>query len=132
MRALIDAIRSLWDALLPGSGRGDGVVVDAATAAKRRVAKPLAARLPPGPVGAGHSIDIAEIELYDKRRRKVLPLRITYPARASHAFPVIGFSHGAGGSHADYALLVQHWAAHGYVCLQPSHADATLPGEAPN
>jgi len=130
MRALIDAIRSLWDALLPGSDRGDGAVVDAASAARRRVAKRLAPRLPPAPVGGTHAIDLAEIEIYDKRRRKALPLRITYPAQAAHAFPVIGFSHGAGGSHADYPLLIQHWAAHGYICLQPSHADATLPGEA--
>jgi predicted dienelactone hydrolase len=58
-----------------------------------------------------------------------MPLRITYPAQGAHAFPVIAFSHGAGGSHADYPLLIQHWATHGYVCLQPSHDDATLPGE---
>jgi predicted dienelactone hydrolase len=128
MRALVDAIRSLWDTLLPAT-RGDGVV-DAAAAAKRREAAPLAPRLAAAPVGGRHAIGLAEIELYDKRRRKMLPLRITYPKELEYAFPVIAFSHGAGGSHADYALLIQHWAAHGYVCLQPSHADATLPGEA--
>jgi predicted dienelactone hydrolase len=27
--------------------------------------------------------------------------------------------------------LIQHWVAQGYVCLQPSHADAPMPGEPP-
>ncbi|MEM6648118.1 MAG: hypothetical protein AAF730_17890 [Bacteroidota bacterium] len=57
-----------------------------------------------------------------------LPVRITYPAGLSQPAPVIIFSHGVWGSADQYQPLIQHWASHGYVCLQPQHGD-TVPEE---
>jgi predicted dienelactone hydrolase len=115
-------IKSLLSALLPSWGRRDE---DGAVAPVRRpTAEPLSPRLPPAAPGATFSVEIAELEIEDRRRGKIIPLRATFPASAEHSFPVIVFSHGSGGSRSDYPLLIQHWAAHGYVCLQPSHADA--------
>ena len=74
-------------------------------------------------------VEMAEFELDDHRRRKVIEVRATFPATGDHSFAVIVFSHGGGASRADYPLLIQHWAAHGYVCLQPSHGDAPGPVE---
>jgi len=37
---------------------------------------------------------------------------------------VIIFSHGAGGAPNGYAKLLEYWAAHGYVVIAPTHADA--------
>jgi len=63
------------------------------------------------------------ITLHDSVRNKDLPLRVTYPI-AGGKFPVIVFSHGAGGSGDGYLGLTQHWAANGYICLQPTHEDS--------
>jgi predicted dienelactone hydrolase len=39
-------------------------------------------------------------------------------------FPVIVFSHGAGGSGQNYFPLTHYWATHGYVIIQPTHNDS--------
>jgi len=58
-----------------------------------------------------------------------IPLRLTFPAGGG-PFPVIIFSHGATGTRNLYQPLITHWASHGYVCIQPDHADAgKMPGE---
>lgn len=38
--------------------------------------------------------------------------------------PVILFSGGGGDDGTGYYLLARHWASHGFVVLQPKHADA--------
>jgi dienelactone hydrolase len=45
-------------------------------------------------------------------------LRIVYPAERGR-FPLVVLSQGARSSPAMYARLAQHWAARGYVVLQP-------------
>jgi len=54
---------------------------------------------------------------------KDLPLRVTYP-KESGKYPVIVFSHGLYGSKDGYQPLARFWAAHGYVCIQPTHPDS--------
>ncbi len=66
---------------------------------------------------------VEEIVLRDKTRSKDLPVYISYP-KAGGPFPVIVFSHGTGGSGRNVATLTKFWAGHGYVCLNPTHADS--------
>lgn len=83
-------------------------------------------RLEAGPFEVA-SVD--EIVLRDATRGKDLSLTIRYP-KGDGPFPVIVFSHGLGGAGKHYFPLTQHWATHGYVVLQPTHADSlSLRGE---
>lgn len=66
---------------------------------------------------------VASVELRDKQRDKTLPLRLTFP-KAEGKFPVIVYSHGAMGSKDAYAPLIELWASHGYICIQPTHEDS--------
>jgi predicted dienelactone hydrolase len=66
---------------------------------------------------------IEDASLDDPTRAKKLPLKITYP-EGKGKFPLIVFSHGAGGSKDSYGPLINFWASHGYVCMQPTHADS--------
>lgn len=66
---------------------------------------------------------VDDFVLHDKQRNKDLHMRITYPTEEGR-FPVIIFSHGAGGSKDGYKYLINHWVKNGFVCIQPSHADA--------
>jgi dienelactone hydrolase len=67
--------------------------------------------------------DIASLVLRDAVRGKDLEVRIRYPD-APGPFPIIVWSHGALGSKDGYAVLTDHWASHGYVVIQPTHADS--------
>ncbi|HEX9997346.1 MAG TPA: hypothetical protein VGB45_09405 [Abditibacterium sp.] len=49
--------------------------------------------------------------------------RLTFPVEARNA-PAIVFSGGGGDDGTGYELLVQHWASHGYVVMQPVHFDS--------
>ena len=66
---------------------------------------------------------IEEMDLHDAKRNKDLPIKISFP-KANGPFPVIVFSHGAGGSGENYFPLTRFWATHGYVIIQPTHADS--------
>lgn len=55
--------------------------------------------------------------------------RIAYPTRGRN-HPVILFSHGAYSSKDAYNLLIDAWAAHGYVVIAPTHRDSTTLGVA--
>lgn len=67
--------------------------------------------------------EASQIGLTDQRRGKQLPLYIAYPD-AKGPFPVIIFSHGTGGSGERKAPFAQFWASHGYVVINPTHADS--------
>jgi predicted dienelactone hydrolase len=52
-----------------------------------------------------------------------LRVRISAPARGRD-LPVVVFSHGFGSSLDGYGPLTDHWAAHGFVVVQPTHPDS--------
>lgn len=54
---------------------------------------------------------------------KDLSLRIAYPVEPD-VYPVIVFSHGGGCAKDTYSRLSDHWASHGYVVIEPLHADS--------
>lgn len=76
-----------------------------------------------------YPVGITDLTLHDSSRNRDLPLRIYYPETREHLrFPLLIFSHGAGGSKNGYIYLGRYWAAHGYVVLLPTHlgSDASL------
>ena len=84
-------------------------------------------KVPPGPWAVGI---IDRLVLKDPRRHKNVEVTVRYPrvkgTRARTAWPLIVFSHGAGGSRAAFPDLTTHWASYGYVVIIPTHAD-TMP-----
>ncbi len=88
----------------------------------------LGYKLAPGPWPVAV---IDRLVLKDQRRHKSIDLTVRYPLarrmRSRPLWPLIIFSHGAGGSRAAFPELTAHWARHGYVVIIPTHADsATL------
>jgi predicted dienelactone hydrolase len=69
--------------------------------------------------------EVPDIVLHDAKRDKDLHVRLFYPKEPG-AYPVIVFSHGAGGSQSCCEALTRHWATYGYVTIQPTHDDSTL------
>ncbi|MGW4827614.1 alpha/beta hydrolase family protein [Amycolatopsis japonica] len=70
-------------------------------------------------------ISIAPVELSTPDRAVDLRLRISVPATGNE-LPIILLSHGQGPSNHlsslhGYAPLVNHWAAHGFAVVQPTH-----------
>lgn len=62
--------------------------------------------------------------LHDAKRNKDLPLTLHVPD-APGPHPLIVFSHGAGGSGANYNGITTRWASRGYLVIAPTHADST-------
>ena len=65
----------------------------------------------------------------DAVRNRDVPVRIFLPKRDERAggasgerYPVVVFSHGAGGSREGYAYAATHLASHGYLVVLPQHA----------
>ncbi|NSL42877.1 chlorophyllase [Streptomyces sp. 8P21H-1] len=61
-----------------------------------------------------------------------LEIKVTAPATGT-GLPVIVLSHGHGGANflsslRGYGPLVDFWAAHGFVVIQPTHLDSTVLG----
>lgn len=84
---------------------------------------PADSRLYKLPAGPYERTVIESFTLRDEKRDKDLPLRITVPA-GDGPCPLILYSHGALGSKDGYQPLVEHWASHGYVVIQPTHGDS--------
>lgn len=97
----------------------------ATSSAKSALSSPMiggAYKLADGP----HSVtEVPDIVLHDAKRDKVLHIRIFYPNEPG-PYPIIVFSHGAGGSQSCCEALTRHWATYGYVTLQPTHDDSTV------
>ncbi|MFG2142891.1 alpha/beta hydrolase family protein [Streptomyces sp. NPDC048696] len=79
--------------------------------------------IPPTPV-----VSVGPVVLPTPGRATDLQLRVSAPATGSE-LPVILLSHGLGPSNNlsslnGYAPLVNHWAAHGFVVIQPTHLDS--------
>lgn len=60
-------------------------------------------------------------------RGEDLQVRVSAPATGGD-LPVIVFSHGFGWSMNGYAPLADHWAANGFVVVQPTHLDSRTLG----
>ncbi|BCJ50592.1 hypothetical protein Asp14428_20670 [Actinoplanes sp. NBRC 14428] len=60
-----------------------------------------------------------------------LRVRVTAPAGGGK-LPLIVLSHGFGGSLDGYAPLVDHWTAHGFAVVQPTHLDSRTLGVTPD
>lgn len=58
---------------------------------------------------------------------KILYLRISFPESMNGAgrYPVVVFSHGGRCSRDRYTDFAEHWAAHGYIVIQPAHMDSS-------
>ncbi len=67
--------------------------------------------------------EVSDFVLHDEKRNKDLHLRIFYPVQQGK-YPVIVFSHGAGGSESCCESLTRHWASYGYITMQPTHDDS--------
>ena len=83
------------------------------------------------PVPGPHEVDFVRLEWRDARRAREVPAKVYFPKTAAGPFPVIVFSHGAGGSREGYEYLGRHWASHGYVSVHLQHVgsdDATWRG----
>ncbi|HMI52491.1 MAG TPA: hypothetical protein VK525_13325 [Candidatus Saccharimonadales bacterium] len=78
--------------------------------------------LQPGPFPVK---EIADVAVHDDKRNKDIHMRVFYPTDLGR-FPVIIFSHGAGGSQNCCEVLTKHWASYGYIIIQPTHDDSAL------
>jgi predicted dienelactone hydrolase len=76
----------------------------------------------PHPIGT-----IPALVLRDARRNKDLRVRINHP-QGGGPYPLVVFSHGAWGSKDGHVMLTELWASHGYVTVQPDHADSRALG----
>ena len=69
------------------------------------------------------AVETIDQTIHDAKRNKDLRVRFLIP-KSRGPFPVIVFSHGAGGSGQNYFPLTGFWATHGYVVIQPTHNDS--------
>ncbi|MFN3817800.1 alpha/beta hydrolase family protein [Blastomonas sp.] len=81
----------------------------------------------PDPAATLVSIDPVRV---GKDSGQPMDIRITAPIQGEH-LSVVVLSHGNQLSRTDYAPLVRHLAAHGYVVVQPDHPDASVDGLMP-
>lgn len=80
----------------------------------------------PGPAAAP-VVSVKPIVLPAPDRGVGLHVRVSAPV-TGHNLPIILLSHGYSSSLDGYGPLADHWAAHGFVVLQPTHLDSkTLP-----
>ncbi|MFM9059998.1 MAG: alpha/beta hydrolase family protein [Planctomycetaceae bacterium] len=84
---------------------------------------PTAVAAPPaqkqGPLG----VEVADgLTLRDAARGTDLADKVSYP-EGDGPYPLIVFSHGFGGNKDAFSTIARHWAGHGYVVIQPTHAD---------
>src|SRR3569833_415273 len=83
--------------------------------------KPLMSHLDQG---AGTPVvSVRPVVLPAPGRGEALRVRVSAPVTGDD-LPVIVFSHGFGESRDGYAPLVDFWAAHGFVVVQPTHLDS--------
>ncbi len=85
----------------------------------------------PSPDGSFAVRDSGVLLLHDEARDKNLQIRVRFPVVQSGAeaapvesFPLVIFSHGAGGSCDAFASLSTYLASHGYVVVHPTHSDS--------
>ena len=64
------------------------------------------------------------LTLVDGARGKSLEVYAAYPTAVGGPWPVVVFSHGNDSRGRAMAGLLDDWAAHGFVCLAPTHDDS--------
>lgn len=77
-------------------------------------------------------VSVAPVTLPVPGRRPDLRLRVSAAAGGTGPAPVLLFAHGFGSSLHAYGPLTDHWAAHGFVVLQPEFLDSRAVGLAPD
>lgn len=70
---------------------------------------------------AVNSVEVVRYDWHDPKRGRKVPAKIYFPDTGNGPFPVIGFSHGLGGSREGYEYLGRHWADRGYVSVHLQH-----------
>lgn len=89
------------------------------------------------PINAAvQTVSINTVTLSVPGRTQPLEMRITAPARGSD-LPILALSHGAGpslylSSKDGYGPLVNFYAEHGFVVIQPTHANSKVGGLGPD
>lgn len=68
-------------------------------------------------------VSVKPVVLDAPGRGSDLEVRVSAPV-VGDELPILVFSHGFGWSLDGYAPLVDHWAAHGFVVIQPTYLDA--------
>lgn len=68
-------------------------------------------------------VSVKPVVLPVSSRGEDLRVRVSAPT-TGHDLPVVVFSHGFGSSLDGYGPLVDFWAAHGLVVVQPTHLDS--------
>jgi len=99
------------------------VSVSSTPGGQATAAGPIGYKVEPGP----WKVASQDLVLRDEKRQKDLEVRVRCPAVAQDApdrFPLVVFSHGAGGSRDAFPDLTAHWASHGYIVVLPTHADS--------
>ncbi|GAB3331729.1 chlorophyllase [Micromonospora halotolerans] len=84
-----------------------------------------------GSAASAPVVSVTPVVLPDRGRGQDLQVRVSAPATGSD-LPIIVFSHGFGWSMDGYAPLVDFWAAHGFVVVQPTHLDSRTLGVTPD
>lgn len=72
-------------------------------------------------------VSVKPIVLPAPGRGENLQVRVSAPTTGRN-LPIIVFSHGSGSSLEGYGPLVDFWAAHGFVVIQPTHLDSRTLG----
>lgn len=74
----------------------------------------------------------ADVTIHDEQRDKDIELRVRIPRPAAGAsapaegWPLVVFSHGAGGSRDAFPDLLEFWGSHGYATIAITHEDSLL------
>jgi predicted dienelactone hydrolase len=92
------------------------VVLALLFAAKLTLAEPYKADAGP------YTVQTFELDLEDKARDRVVPIKVYLPENADQPLPVVLVSHGLGGTRNGLSYLGNHWASHGYICVHMQHA----------
>jgi hypothetical protein len=77
------------------------------------------------------AVAVRPVVLQAPERGDDLQVRVSAPTTGTE-LPIVVFSHGFGWSMDGYGPLADHWAAHGFVVVQPTHLDSTTLALAPD
>ncbi|MFE0369045.1 alpha/beta hydrolase family protein [Streptomyces tendae] len=72
-------------------------------------------------------VSVKPVVLPAPERAEDLRVRASAPV-SGHGLPVVLLAHGFGSSLDGYGPLADHWAAHGFVVVQPTHLDSRTVG----